>query len=189
MSQYWISVAVWASPSYSELMQPKKIQMVILVHFVKTRHISRLHYQECIRCPPPPQFSARTQPLGRTYKASALWWKIYPWYIKSWRRPGFTKGRVQDTQWDAIAPHLVYPRSRPTQHLLRSRSIKLLFFFGSLQGLQPLTFTDAGQTTRKFCCLSQDSWTTQSNAPTNYYTDKGSVLAERWETLVIGYVL
>lgn len=36
------------------------------------------------------------------------------------------------------APHLVYPLSGQTQQLLRSRSLRLLFwFFGSLQGLQP----------------------------------------------------
>lgn len=37
--------------------------------------------------------------------------------------------------------------------------------------------------TRKFYCLSQESWTTQSNTPTNYYIDKGYVLAGRQETL------
>lgn len=82
---------------------------------------------ECIRCPPPPQFSARTQPLGRTYKAFALWWKIWPWYIKLWRRTGFTKGSIQDIHWGAIAPHLVCPRSGQTEQLLRSRSTNCSF--------------------------------------------------------------
>lgn len=84
---------------------------------------------ERIRCPPPPQFSARTQPLGRTYKASALWWKVCPWYIKILEKDRLYKRKRSRYSASGVAPHLVYPRSGQTQQLLRSRAIKMLFSF------------------------------------------------------------
>lgn len=123
--------------------------MDILVHFIKAQHISRLHYQSVSGVLLPlssqPEFSVQGGPTRLLH-----WeWKKCPWHTKPWTRSGFTKGRVQDSPWGAVGPHLSYPRARQTHQLLRFRSFKLLFSFLDPRRILPLTFTDAGPTIRK----------------------------------------
>lgn len=107
-------------------MHPQRIQMVTLVHFVKARHISRLHYQSV---------SGVVLPLGSQPELS-LWGEPTRLlhcdgkYVPGKLNPGegqALKNKGFQILCEVLLLQLVYPRSGQTQQLLRPRSIELLF--------------------------------------------------------------
>lgn len=107
-------------------MHPQRIQMVILVHFVKARHISRLHYQSV---------SGVVLPLGSQPELS-LWGEPTRLlhcdgkYVPGKLNPG--EGHALKNKGFQILCEvlLLLSWSIPDldrQQLLRPRSIKLLF--------------------------------------------------------------
>lgn len=123
MSQYWNSAAVWASPSYSELMHPQ-IQTVILVQCKGSAYLTS-SLSDCIRCPPHPQFSDRTQPLGEPTKLLHCDGKYVPGILNLGEGQALQKEAFKTLCEVLLLLTWSIPDLDRHQQVLRSRSIKL----------------------------------------------------------------
>lgn len=152
-------------------MHPQRIQMVILVQFVKAQHISHLHYQGVSGVLLPLTSQPELSLWGEPTKLLHCDGK----YVSGILNPG--EGQALQKEALKILCEVLLLLTWSIPCLDRHSSFSDLdlsdcsSFLWIPVGLSIPDLHRCRANHQESCCLSQDSWTTQRNTPTNYYTD------------------